>query len=105
MLIFDDLSLAKSRPVDTGICAQTIMLWAAEAGYGGCILASVNRPEVMRGLGIDQERYALALVLAGGRPKETVMLVPVGEDGSTKYYRDPDGIHYVPKRGLDEILI
>ena len=105
VLIFDDLSLAKSRPVDTGICAQTIMLSAAEAGYGGCILASVNRPEVMRGLGIDQERYALALVLAIGRPKETVMLVPVGEDGSTKYYRDPDGIHYVPKRGLDEILI
>ena len=47
----------------------------------------------------------LALVLALGRPKETVVLVPVKEDGNIKYYRDKDGIHYVPKRGLEEILI
>ena len=105
VLIFDDLSLAKNRPVDAGICAQTIMLSAAEAGYGGCILASVDRTKVMENLGIDQEKYSLALVLALGRAKETVVIVPVKEDGSVKYYRDPDGIHYVPKRGLDEILV
>lgn len=105
VLIFDDLSLGKNRPIDVGICAQTIMLSAAEAGYGGCILGSVDRAKVMAGLGIDTEKYALANVLALGRPKETVMLVPVKEDGDIKYYRDKDGIHYVPKRGLEEILL
>ncbi len=105
VLIFDDLSLAKNRPIDVGICAQTIMLSAAEAGFGGCILGSVERTKVMESLGIDQERYALTDVLALGRPKETVILVPVKEDGSTKYYRDEDGIHYVPKRGLEDILL
>ena len=105
VLVFDDLTLAKNRPVDVGICAQTIMLSAAEAGYGGCMLASVDRTKIMENLGIDREKYSLALVLALGRPKETVVLVSVKEDGNTKYYRDKDGIHYVPKRGLDEILL
>ncbi|RLC39426.1 MAG: nitroreductase, partial [Candidatus Coatesbacteria bacterium] len=47
----------------------------------------------------------ILLVLALGKPAERVVIEPVGEDGDTKYYRDEEGVHHVPKRSLDEIII
>ena len=54
---------------------------------------------------IDAERYVIRLVLALGKPKEEVKVVPVGDSGDVKYYRDENQVHYVPKRGLEEILL
>jgi hypothetical protein len=45
------------------------------------------------------------LVIALGEPVETVEIVPVGEDGSIRYYRDEQGVHYVPKRTDEEIMV
>ena len=56
-------------------------------------------------LDLNPEQYFVSLVLALGKPKEEVVLVPLNEDGSTTYYRDKNQIHYVPKRSLDDILI
>lgn len=105
VVIVNDKSLGKGRGADEGICAQTIMLSAAEAGYGGCIIGSFERELVAEYLGIDQTRYSVDYILALGRPKETVILTDVGEDGKTAYYRDRDGIHFVPKRALRDILL
>ena len=33
------------------------------------------------------------------------MLVPVGGDGSTTYYRDEEGTHYVPKMEPGDVLL
>ena len=33
------------------------------------------------------------------------VLTDVGEDGSTKYYRDAEDTHYVPKRCLKELVL
>ena len=44
-------------------------------------------------------------MLALGKPREEVVLVPVKEDGSTAYYRDGNQVHYVPKRSLEDILL
>ena len=79
-------------------------------GFGDAVAGGEEYPALSKNKGwllytADREKYSLALVLALGRPKETVVLVSVKEDGNTKYYRDKDGIHYVPKRGLDEILL
>ena len=55
--------------------------------------------------GIDKERYMIQLVLALGKPKEEVKVVPVGEDGKVTYYRGQNQIHYVPKRSLEDLIL
>jgi nitroreductase len=105
IIMLTDLTISKNPQWDEGIAAQTIMLSAAEKGYGGCILASCQRTELLNALGIDASRYSIALVLALGKPKEEVKLVPVSPEGSTAYYRDENQVHYVPKRELKDILI
>lgn len=89
---------------DVGIAGQTILLTATELGLGGCIIASVDREKLRATLAIP-ERYAILVVLALGSPKEKVVITGVEESGSTKYYRDASGTHYVPKRALKDILI
>lgn len=105
VVILTELSVAKNMKTDVGIAAQTIMLGAVEKGFGGCMIGSVNREKLSEILGIDTEKYSIDLVLALGKPKETVKLVDVGENGSTAYYRDENAVHYVPKRSLDDIII
>lgn len=105
IIILCDLLLGKNKMYDDGITAQTIMLGAVEKGYGGCILANVKRSRLAELLGIDTEKYSIDLVLALGKPKEEVVVVPVGEDGDIRYYRDENQVHYVPKRSLEDIIL
>lgn len=105
IVICCDLSLGKNKMWDNGITAQTMMLGAVEKGFGGCMIASFKRSEAAEILGIDQEKYSLDLILALGKPKEKVVLVPVKEDGDIRYYRDEEQVHYVPKRALADVLL
>lgn len=89
---------------DIGIAAQTVMLGAVEKGLGGCMIANFDKAEAAGALSLP-ERYKPVLALAIGKPSETVKLVDVGEDGSTKYYRDENDVHFVPKRKLEDVLI
>lgn len=68
-------------------------------------MGNVRRRELAEALSIDPSRYSIDLVLALGKPKEEVVLVPVKEDGDIRYYRDENQVHYVPKRTLDDIII
>lgn len=88
---------------DHGIAAQSILLGAAEAGMGGCIIGSIQREQLASVLGIP-ENYQILLVLALGKPAESVVVDPV-VNGNIKYWRDQQGVHHVPKRSLDEIII
>lgn len=105
ILILADLSIAKNRQWDEGIAAQTIMLRAVEMGYGGCMLGSVKRAELLALLCLDPDRFQIGLVLALGKPKETVVLTEAPKDGPVTYYRDENQVHYVPKRRLEDILL
>lgn len=105
IIIAEDSTLGKNKLTDVGITAQTMMLGAVEMGYGGCMLANVRRSQLAQALNIDSQRYTIQLVLALGRPKEEVKVVPVGEDGAVKYYRDENQVHYVPKRSLEDVLL
>ncbi len=68
------------------------------------MIASIARQELRKALEIPS-RYEILLVLALGKPKETVMIETIGPNGDTKYWRDSKGIHHVPKRALDDIII
>jgi hypothetical protein len=68
------------------------------------MIGSARREVLRSGLGIP-ERYKILLVLALGKSVETVVTEPLGEDGEIRYYRDADGVHHVPKRSLDELIL
>jgi nitroreductase len=104
ILILGDTQINKSAEVDEGIMAQSMMLGAVEQGFGGCMLGAINRPK-LRELLVIPEHLDILLVLALGKPAETVVIDPVGEDGDIKYWRDDQDVHHVPKRSLDELII
>ena len=97
--------LRKNKSIDDGIAAQTIMLGAVEKGLGGCMFGSINRKQLAEDFSIDLEKYSIDLVLAIGKPKETVKIVDLPKNKSTSYYRDEQGVHYVPKRALEDIIL
>jgi len=99
-----DTEISKSYWCDPGISAQSILLGATEKGLGGCIFGSVKKDELRSALKIN-EKYEILYVLAIGKPKEKVVLEIVGTDGDIKYWRDSQGIHHVPKRPLEEIIL
>ncbi len=89
---------------DVGIVAQTMLLAAAEKGLGGCMIGNFDPGPLGELLGLS-EQYAPLLVVALGKPDETVVLTDLGPDGDTNYYRDAAGVHYVPKRKLEDLII
>ena len=88
---------------DVGICAQTILLAATEAGFGGCMIGSFS-PDGARDVLKLPEFLLPELILALGKPDETVRLTLPAPDGSVAYYRE-NGVHMVPKRPLDELIL
>jgi len=104
IVILGDTEVSRFWDYDAGIAAQSILLGATEKGLGGCMIANINREGLRKALEIPP-RYEILLVLALGKPKEEVVIETVGPDGNTRYWRDDKGIHHVPKRPLDEIII
>ncbi len=105
IVLLVDRELAKDTSGgDHGIAAQSILLGAAEKGFGGCMIGAIDRQGLKKALNIPR-RYKILLVLALGKPKETVVLESVGPSGAIEYWRDNDGVHHVPKRPLDELIL
>ncbi|GAK52097.1 nitroreductase family protein [Candidatus Moduliflexus flocculans] len=104
IVILGDTEISKNVGCDQGIAAQSILLGAVELGFGGCMIASIKKQELQHALGLP-ERYEILLVIALGKPKETVVVETVAEDGNIKYWRDAQGVHHVPKRTLDELIV
>lgn len=88
---------------DVGIAAQTIMLAATEKGLSGCMIGNFSAQKISAALGLAPELYP-ALILGLGAGDETVKLVPM-QNGEYSYWRDENGVHYVPKRDISEIVI
>lgn len=104
IVVLGDTGVSASSGVDHGIAAQSILLGATERGLGGCIIASVQKDRLRQALDVDA-RYEILLVLALGRPKEVVVIEPLAPDGDIRYWRDDQGVHHVPKRQLDDIIV
>jgi nitroreductase len=104
IVILGDTTISKDFGVDHGIAGQSMLLGAREKGLAGCMLATVNRKDLRNILEIEAHLKIL-LVLAIGKPKEEIVIETVGSDGSIRYWRDSKGVHHVPKRPLQEIIV
>ena len=104
IVIVGDTRIAKDFFCDHGIAAQTILLGATERGFGGCIIASIDREGLARALNLPT-RFEILLVLALGAPGETVVLEHDASPEASPYWRDAEGVHHVPKRSLDELIL
>jgi nitroreductase len=104
VVVLGDTGIARSFSMDPGIAMQSMLLGATEKGLGGCIIGSVDKEPLRQALDIDH-RYEILYVLALGKPKETVVVESVGPDGDIQYWRDDVGVHHVPKRSLDDLIV
>jgi len=98
-----DTTIGTNFFCDDGIAMQSILLGAVEEGYGGCIFRTINKPKLMALLSIP-EQYQIVNVIALGKPIEKVVIEEMKE-GDFKYWRDGNGVHHVPKRQLEEIIL
>jgi nitroreductase len=103
IILLNDTLITGKYFCDDGIAMQSILLGATEAGFGGCIIHSVNRNKLREILHLS-DQYDILYVIALGKPKETVVLEDV-QNGEIKYWRDENQVHHVPKRALDEIIL
>jgi nitroreductase len=104
IVVLGDPSISESAGCDHGIAAQTILLGAREKGLAGCMLGSIDRNALRDSLNIPSQ-FKILLVLAIGKPREQVVLETVGADNSIRYWRDNEGVHHVPKRKLEDIIV
>ena len=104
IVILCDSNISQDAGCDHGIAAQSILLGAREKGLAGCMLGAINRKKLRELLLIPQQ-LAILLVLALGKPKEQVVLETVEANGTIRYWRDREGVHHVPKRKLEDIII
>jgi nitroreductase len=89
---------------DCGIAGQSILLGAREKGLAGCMFGAINRQKLTKILDIDN-KFKILLVIAIGKPKEEVVIEPVGSDNNIRYWRDNQDVHHVPKRDLNDIIV
>ena len=104
IVICSDTRISQAVGADHGIAAQTILLGATERGYAGCMIASFDAAGLRAALRLPAELQIL-IVLALGRPAEEIRLEPLPPSGDVRYWRDAAGVHHVPKRSLNEIII
>ena len=89
---------------DVGAVAQTILLAAAEKGLGGIMIGNYDAKKLSEALQLPEDQVP-QLVVALGKPDETIILEDVEDGESLKYYRDENDVHHVPKRKLEDIII
>lgn len=87
--------------IDLGIAAQTMLLKATEMGLGGIFILNFRAAAIHQELGLPSQPLA---VIAIGKPAEKIFLLPVEAGADLNYYRR-DGIHYVPKLKVEDLLI
>ena len=89
---------------DVGAVAQTILLAATEQGLGGIMIGNFAPKRIAEALDLP-ENLTPMLILALGKPEETIVLTEIDPGDSTDYYRDDQDVHYVPKRKLADIVL
>lgn len=101
IVICSTVEESKYVDMDLGIVAQSMLLRATEMGLGGICIGAFDHEPLREELNLA---YAPLLVLALGRPNERIELVECSEGDNLNYYRR-DGIHYVPKIKIEDLIL
>jgi len=102
ILILGDTEIKKEGfDIDAGAAVENLLLTAVEEELGAAWLGAIDRKKIKELLNIP-DKYVLHTLVALGYPDET----PVIEDTEKciKYYKDENGVLYVPKRKLEDII-
>ena len=89
---------------DVGIVAQTMLLAAAEKELGGIMIGNFSPEKLSAALSLPANLVPV-LIVAFGKPDETVVLTEVSPGEPLNYYRDDADVHYVPKRRLEDVIL
>lgn len=89
---------------DVGIACQTMQLAAASRGWGACMIQSFEHKSAQELLK-PPAVLKIALLVGLGVAVEKRVVAAMPPDGSFAYWRDEHGVHHVPKRSLDELLV
>ena len=104
IIMLQDQRISKNFFWDHGLAAQSILLGLTEKGLGACQFNSIDRAQLAAAFNLP-EHFQIVTVLAIGKPKEIVVLEDIDDSGSIKYWRDEQGIHHVPKRKLEDLIV
>lgn len=97
-------STIEPRPstyIDLGISVQSMLLQAVEIGLNGLCIMSFDKDALISSLALP---YEPLMVVAIGKSAEKQRIVEIAADEEHAYYRQ-DGVHYVPKVRLDDLVI
>lgn len=104
IIMLHDTRISKNYFWDHGLAAQSILLGLVEKGLGACQFNNIDRPRLASELGLP-DYFQILLVMAVGKPKEIVVLEEMNDPGQVKYWRDEQGVHHVPKRKLEDLIV
>jgi len=104
IVILGDHNVSDKFWCDHGIASQTMLLGARSMGLGGCMFGAINIKKLKTALNIG-DHLEPKLVVALGKPVEKIQIDELNKNGDIKYWRDEKGVHHVPKRNLDDIII
>lgn len=86
--------------MDIGISSQSMLLKAVEIGLNGIMIGAFNKEKLRNSLMLDSEPL---LMLGIGLGIEHIQILHVCADSTKNYYRK-DGIHFVPKITVKELI-
>lgn len=101
IVICSTVEESKYVDMDLGIVAQSMLLQATEIGLGGICIGAFDHEPLRELLALP---YEPLLVLAIGKPAEHIELKPCNAGDTLTYYRE-EGVHYVPKIKIDDLII
>ena len=88
--------------IDLGIAAQSMLLKATEMGLNGIMIGAFNKAKITEAFNLPFEPL---LILAIGKGNERIKLQPVDACENLAYYRDENGVQYVPKIRWEQLVL
>ena len=99
-IVIGSAASGRVADIDLGFAAQSILLRAVELGLGGIFILNFKASELAAALQLPLQPLA---VIGIGKPSERIFLVDAKSGDSLDYYRK-DGVHFVPKLPVKDLL-